>query len=56
MLLAAAVPSCYLACILYSGLDLWVYAKLTGEDISDYESTNAEESTDLESGTQMITS
>jgi hypothetical protein len=58
MIFSAAIPSMYLACILYSGLELWVYAKLTGEelDISKYEDANASDSTDIESGTQMITS
>lgn len=58
MILAAAIPSMYLACILYSGLELWVYDKITGEtvDISKYENADASDSTDIESGTQMITS
>lgn len=56
MLLAAAVPSCYLATILYSGLELYVYAKITGEkdDDSETEGTEAESEKDIESGTQLI--
>lgn len=55
MLLAAAVPSLYLGAILYSGLELWVYAKITGENLENVEQANSlqksEAGEDIESGT-----
>jgi hypothetical protein len=36
MLLSAAVPALYCAMILFSGLDLWVYAKITCDKIDHY--------------------
>ena len=46
MFFAAAVPALYLGTIVYSGLEVWIYGKITGEkNISDYES----EVSDIES-------
>ena len=32
MLLLAAIPATYLSFIMFSGLDAWIYAKISGEE------------------------
>ena len=51
MLLATAIPSMYLGTILYSGLELWIYAKLSGQTLHDSEYEKSETEGDIESGT-----
>lgn len=47
MLLGAAVPALYVSTIIFSGLDLWAYAKITGEKYDQY-SENIDKNDDIE--------